>query len=118
MLEQQLLAQQEREKRESFFIQRYERLLAWAFQITNQHVAGSEDLVHDAFIRFVLSKTKVEEIESLDGYFRSMLRYIYLTNRLRFAQRTLDGAISLNDCDSFFVVATSPLAGCGKSKHC
>lgn len=101
MIEQNLLVHQEREKRQSSFIQRYERLLAWAVQISSQHVAGAEDLVHDAFIRFVLAKTSIEEIENLDGYLRSMLRYLYLTNRLRFDQRTLDGAISLSDCDSF-----------------
>jgi RNA polymerase sigma factor (sigma-70 family) len=100
MLEAQQLAQQEQEKRQAFFIQRYDRLLVWALQLTNQHRPSAEDLVQDAFIQFVLGRTSIEEIENVDGYLRRMLRYMHIARKTRTDQKAVDTAISLSDFDS------------------
>src|SRR5258705_11984224 len=60
MLDPQKLAPKREQKREELFTERYERLLAWALRLTNQHSASAEDLVQDAFIQFVLGRTRFE----------------------------------------------------------
>lgn len=100
MLEPQQIAQQEQAQRETLFIQRYERLLAWALRLTNQHLQSAEDLVQDAFIQFVLGRTSVEEIDNIDGYLRRMLRYMHLARITRSDQKAVDTAISLTDYDA------------------
>jgi RNA polymerase sigma factor (sigma-70 family) len=101
MLEPQNLAPGKRAKREELFTERYERLLAWALRLTNQHRPSAEDLVQDAFIQFVLGHTSVEEIENIDGYLRRMLRYMHLSRMSRSAQKVLERTISITDYDSF-----------------
>jgi RNA polymerase sigma factor (sigma-70 family) len=101
MLDRQKLAPLREQKREELFTERYERLLAWALQLTNQHRPTAEDLVQDAFIQFVLGRTSLEEIENIDGYLRRMLRYMHLSRMGRNAQKVLDRTISITDYDSF-----------------
>src|SRR5882724_10226788 len=101
MLEPQNLAPGKKEKREELFTQRYERLLAWALRLTNQHRPSAEDLVQDAFIQFSLGRTSLEEIENIDGYLRRMLRYMHLARISRNAQQANDRALSIADYDSF-----------------
>lgn len=67
---------------EDLILVRYDRMLAWAIRIAgNDRVAG-EDLVHDAFVRFLLTRPPLDTIENLDGYLHTMLRNLYLS-RLR-----------------------------------
>ena len=101
MLDPQKLAPQREQKREELFTERYERLLGWAMQLTNQQRASAEDLVQDAFIQFILGRTSLEEIENIDGYLRRMLRYMHLARMSRNAQKVSDRTISLTDYDSF-----------------
>ena len=101
MLDPQKLAPRKEQKREELFTERYERLLVWAMQLTNQQRASAEDLVQDAFIQFILGRTSLEEIENIDGYLRRMLRYMHLARMSRNAQKVSDRTISLTDYDSF-----------------
>jgi RNA polymerase sigma factor (sigma-70 family) len=101
MLDPQKLAPRREQKREELFTERYERLLAWALRLTNQHRPSAEDLVQDAFIQFVLGRTNLEEIENIDGYLRRMLRYMHLSRISRNAEKMLDRTISITDYDSF-----------------
>src|SRR6266404_405203 len=101
MLDSQKLAPRREQKREELFTERYERLLAWALRLTNQHRPSAEDLVQDAFIQFVLGRTSLEEIENIDGYLRRMLRYMHLSRMNRNAEKVLDRTISITDYDSF-----------------
>src|SRR5258705_5118345 len=101
MLDPQKLAPKREQKREELFTERYERLLAWALRLTNQNRASAEDLVQDAFIQFVLGRTSLEEIETIDGYLRRMLRYMHLSRMSRSAEKVLDRTISITDYDSF-----------------
>lgn len=89
------------EKRERLFTERYESLLDWALRLTNQQRDAAEDLVQDAFVQFMLSRTRLEEIENVDGYLRRMLRYMHLSKMSRSAQHLHETALSVADYDSF-----------------
>src|SRR5687768_11031362 len=101
MLEPRKLAPRKEQTREELFTERYERLLVWALQLTNQHRPSAEDLVQDAFIQFILGRTSLEAIENIDGYLRRMLRYMHLSRMSRNAQKVFDRTISFTDYDSF-----------------
>jgi RNA polymerase sigma factor (sigma-70 family) len=100
MLDQRRVAVQPDEKREQLFTERYESLLGWAMRLTNQQREAAEDLVQDAFVQFVLGRTRLEEIENIDGYLRRMLRYMYVSRLNRSAQLLHDTALSVADYDS------------------
>jgi RNA polymerase sigma factor (sigma-70 family) len=100
MLDQRRMAAQPDEKREQLFTERYESLLAWAMRLTNQQRDAAEDLVQDAFVQFVLGRTRLEEIENIDGYLRRMLRYMHISRLSRSAQLLHDAALSVADYDS------------------
>ncbi len=100
MLDQRRVIAQPDEKREQLFTERYESLLAWAMGLTNQQREVAEDLVQDAFVQFVLGRTKLEEIENIDGYLRRMLRYMHIARLSRSAQHLYETALSVADYDS------------------
>ncbi|HEX8163549.1 MAG TPA: sigma-70 family RNA polymerase sigma factor [Pyrinomonadaceae bacterium] len=64
---------------EEAFLQRYERLLAWALQLTNNDPAQAEDLLHDAFIQFTITQPDLNGIHNLDGYLYGTLRNLHLS---------------------------------------
>ena len=101
MLDQRRMAAQPDEKREQLFTERYESLLAWALRLTNQQRDAAEDLVQDAFVQFMLGRTRLEEIENIDGYLRRMLRYMYVSRLSRSAQHLHETALSVADYDTF-----------------
>ena len=100
MLDQRRVIAQPDERREQLFTERYERLLAWAMGLTNQQREAAEDLVQDAFVQFVLGRTRLEEIENIDGYLRRMLRYMHVARLSRSAQHLHETALSVADYDS------------------
>ena len=100
MLDQRRVAAQPDEKREQLFTERYKGLLAWAMRLTNQQRDAAEDLVQDAFVQFMLGRTRLEEIENIDGYLRRMLRYMHVSRLSRSAQHLQEAALSVADYDS------------------
>ena len=100
MLDQRRVAAQPDEKREQLFTERYQSLLAWALRLTNQQRESAEDLVQDAFVQFMLGRTRLEEIENIDGYLRRMLRYMHLARVSRSAQVLDETALSVADYDT------------------
>ena len=101
MLDQRRVAAQPDEKREQLFTERYEDLLAWALRLTNQQRDAAEDLVQDAFVQWVLARTRLEEIENIEGYLRRMLRNMYNSRMSRSAQHLHESMLSVADYDSF-----------------
>jgi RNA polymerase sigma factor (sigma-70 family) len=104
MLDQRRVAAQpdehrERSYREQLFTDRYADLRAWALHLTNQQPDSADDLVQDAFVQWVLSRTRLEEIENIDGYLRTMLRNMHFSRMSRAAQR-LHETLSIADYDS------------------
>src|SRR5215203_5347817 len=99
MLDQRRVAAQPDEKREQLFTERYQNLLAYALRLTGQR-ESAEDLVQDAFVQFMLGRTRLEEIENIDGYLRRMLRYMHVSRLTRSAQHLHETALSVADYDS------------------
>jgi len=100
MLDQRRATAQPNDEREQLFTERYASLLAWAMGLTNQRRDAAEDLVQDAFVQFMLGRTRLEEIENIDGYLRRMLRYMHLSRLSRSAQHLHETALSVADYDS------------------
>ncbi|MGH8700134.1 MAG: hypothetical protein ACREVR_03015 [Burkholderiales bacterium] len=87
------------ESREDLFVARYERLLGWALHLTGQDRQRAEDLLHTAFIEFTLGGTDLAGIENLDGYLRTVLRNLHLSE-VRKATRLAVQSLSLAEYDS------------------
>lgn len=100
MLDQRRAAAQPESSREEVFAERYETLLEWALQLTHQQREAAEDLVQDAFVQFMLARTRLEEIENVNGYLRRLLRNMYLSRVTRLSQRLHDDALSIADYDT------------------
>lgn len=62
---------------EDLFVDRYDQLLQWALRLTDNDVHLAEDLVHDVFVKFVLTQPDLELIDNLDGYLFTSLRNTY-----------------------------------------
>jgi len=87
---------------EEAFIQRHEWLLGWALQITNRDHQRAEDLVHDAFINFILSRPDLASINNLEAYLYTMLKNLHLSQVRRLA-RTESRGLAIIDYDSLAV---------------
>ncbi|HYV84164.1 MAG TPA: sigma factor, partial [Pyrinomonadaceae bacterium] len=103
MLDQRRVAAQTEENREhafreQLFTERYANLRIWAIHLTN-HESTADDLVQDAFVQWMLGRTRLEEIENIDGYLRNMLRNMHFSRISRAAQR-LQETLSIADYDS------------------
>src|SRR5260370_8688762 len=68
---------------EALFIERYQRLLGLALQLTEGDRGRAEDIVHDAFIQFSFSRPDISSIENLEGYLYGMLRKLHLSQMRR-----------------------------------
>jgi RNA polymerase sigma factor (sigma-70 family) len=104
MLDQRRVAAQpddnrEQSFREQLFTERYANLRVWAIRLTNQE-STADDLVQDLFVQWMLSRTRLEEIENIDGYLRTMLRNMHFSRMSRAAQRLHETTLSLADYDS------------------
>jgi len=104
MLDRRRVAAQSEENREhafreQLFTDRYTNLRLWAIHLTN-HESTADDLVQDAFVQWMLGRTRLEEIENIDGYLRNMLRNMHFSRMSRAAQRLQETALSIADYDS------------------
>jgi RNA polymerase sigma factor (sigma-70 family) len=85
--------------REQLFTDRYASLRVWAMYLTH-HQSTADDLVHDLYVQWMLGRTRLEEIENIDGYLRTMLRNMHFSRMSRAAQRPQETALSIADYDS------------------
>ncbi|HKR61484.1 MAG TPA: sigma-70 family RNA polymerase sigma factor [Pyrinomonadaceae bacterium] len=81
------------------FIERYERLFLWSLQLTENDQEQAEDLLHDAFIQFTLGQPDLSKIENLEGYLRTMLRNIHVS-QVRRSTRSPIRSLSIVEYDS------------------
>src|SRR6185436_16070865 len=65
-----------------------------------RHESTADDLVHDLYVQWMLSRTRLEEIENIDGYLRTMLRNMHFSRMSRAAQRLQETTLSIADYDS------------------
>ena len=87
---------------EEAFIQRHEWLLRWALQMTSRNQERAEDLVHDTFINFILSRPDLDAIKNLEGYLYTMLKNMHLS-QVRRLVRTENRGFTVVDYDSLAV---------------
>lgn len=65
---------------EDLFIQHYQWLMGWALRMTDRNQEQAEDLVHDCFVHFTISRPSLPAIEgNLEGYLYTMLRNLHLS---------------------------------------
>jgi DNA-directed RNA polymerase specialized sigma24 family protein len=62
---------------EDLFLERYDRMLAWAIRLTDHDLQQAEDLVHDVFVKFAMIQPDLQRIENPDAYLYTALRNTY-----------------------------------------
>jgi DNA-directed RNA polymerase specialized sigma24 family protein len=87
------------EDHEGIFLRHYSRLRDWALALTNRDHQRAEDLVHDAFVQFTLSRPHIDSINNLNGYLYTLLRNLHLSE-MRRVDRMQRRTLSIVDYDS------------------
>ena len=82
---------------EDLFIQRYQWLMNWALRLTEQDRQQAEDLVHDVFMHFIVSRPSLDRIQqNIDGYLYTMLKNMHLSE-VRRTSRIQDATARISD---------------------
>ncbi len=84
---------------EDLFIQRYDWLMGWALRLTRHDREQAEDLVHDAFVQFMLYRPELAAIQNLEAYLYTTLRNLHLA-QVRWSTTTQSRALSIAEYDS------------------
>src|SRR5260370_39840668 len=71
---------------EELFVQRYSWLMSWALQLTQGDRHLAENLVHDAFVQFVLSRPDLNSIKNVEAYLYTTLKNMHLSTARRLAR--------------------------------
>ena len=61
-------------QREVEFLLRYDQLLKLAQKLTDSDPGLAQDVVHDAFVQFLLSSTDYGAIDNIDHYLHKVVR--------------------------------------------
>jgi RNA polymerase sigma factor (sigma-70 family) len=69
-----------RTKREVEFLSRYDQLLKLAQKLTDADRSLAQDVVHDAFVQFMLSSTDYGSIDNVDHYLHKVVRNVHRTH--------------------------------------
>jgi len=93
--------------RESEFLSRYDQLLKWAQRLTQDDRSLAEDVVHDAYLQFVLSRADHSSINNLDHYLHQVVRNAHRTYIRQTTPRRFDQLSSI-DLDSLQIAAHDP----------
>jgi RNA polymerase sigma factor (sigma-70 family) len=81
------------------FVEHYEQLRRWALQFSEHDPERSEDLLHDFFLHFTITRPDLNTIENLEGYLYVVMRNLHLS-QVRRATRTPLRALSVVDFDT------------------
>ena len=79
--------QRAEERHEDVFLARYGSLRAWALRLTGGDDARAEDLVHDVFVQFTLTRPGLARVQNIDGYLYTMLRNLHVSQMRRERRR-------------------------------
>src|SRR5262245_6212506 len=91
--------------REVEFLRRYDQLMTFAQKLIGSDRSFAQDVVHDAFVQFMLSSTEFGSIDNLDHYLRKVVRNVYRTH-LR--QRVTYKFEQLSDIEADTTLASHP----------
>lgn len=72
------------------FMERYNRLLASAMRLTGYDRQQAEDLLHDAYIQFTISRPELSHIRDLDAYLYITIRNLHLSEVRRATRSPLE----------------------------
>nr|WP_286676452.1 sigma factor [Paracidobacterium acidisoli] len=84
---------------EDAFVSRYRTLLAHAVKLTRGNRDLADDLLQDAFVQFTGAKPDLRQIENLDAYLFSMVKYLHLAH-VRRGMRDPLGELAVVDYES------------------
>ena len=84
---------------EDLFIERYEQLFRWSLKLAGTDRQTAEDILHDTFVQFTLSRPDLSAIRNVDAYLYTAVRNRYLSH-VRRANRSPIGRLSTLDYDS------------------
>lgn len=87
---------------EAIFAERYDWLLKWALYFSQGDQSEAEDLVQDAFVRFVVSEPELKEPERIEALLYTYLKYVHLSH-VRRTQRYPHQELPLVDFDSIYL---------------
>lgn len=87
------------ESHEQLFISRYQSLLTWSLHLTGHDREEAEDLLHDAYIQFTLTRPDLNSIQNLNGYLFGVLRVLWLSRQRRAGRARLE-QLSVIEYDS------------------
>jgi RNA polymerase sigma factor (sigma-70 family) len=68
---------------ESMFAAKYSWVLRWALHFTQNDRAAAEDLVQETFVRILLLKDSLRDLDNIEPLLYTHLRYAHLTERRR-----------------------------------
>src|SRR5438105_15424601 len=91
------------ERHEDVFLARYGSLRAWALRLTEGDAVRAEDLVHDAFVQFTLTRPELSRVRNIDGYLYTMLRNLHVS-QMRRERRRQGPPLAVVEYDSAAVV--------------
>lgn len=77
-------------KREVEFLLRYDQLLKLAQRLTDSDRGLAQDVVHDAFVQFMLSSTDYGAIDNVDHYLHKVVRNVHRTHIRQRSTRRLE----------------------------
>lgn len=77
-------------KREVEFLLRYDQLLKLATKLTDSDRGLAQDVVHDAFVQFMLSSTDYGAIDNVDHYLHQVVRNVHRTHIRQRSTRRLE----------------------------
>jgi DNA-directed RNA polymerase specialized sigma24 family protein len=93
---------------EDIFVARYEWLRHWALRLAG-NVTDADDLLHDAFLQFVVRRRDLSEIDNVDAYLYGMLRRLRLSKRRALLRAREDSLAALDyDTAALSLRATDP----------
>lgn len=81
------------------FLRRYRTLLAHAVKLTRGNRDLADDLLQDAFISFTEARADLNQIDNLDAYLFSMVKYLHLA-RVKRGMRDPLGDLAIVDYES------------------
>ena len=65
---------------QDLFVERYGRLRGWALRLSRGDHGEADDLLHNAFLQFVLRRRELAEIDNLEGYLFGLLRRLRMSS--------------------------------------
>jgi DNA-directed RNA polymerase specialized sigma24 family protein len=84
---------------EDLFLERYDRLVSAGAALTNGDREAARELVHEAYVQFVVARPRLDGIAHLDGYLFITLRNLHIS-RVRRSMRAIHEPLALLDFDS------------------